>query len=93
MCVHAHARACNWIHSWPSQVDRIYISAPDVLTLVDGAGGRTVTITKTGFPDAVVWNPWVTKAARMKDFGDEEYREVCEPQCEAKASDFILSNS
>eukprot|EP00038_Savillea_parva_P003353 m.124347 g.124347 ORF g.124347 m.124347 type:complete len:110 (+) comp11151_c0_seq4:152-481(+) len=24
--------------------------------------------------DCVVWNPWVDKAARMADFGDEEWR-------------------
>lgn len=29
---------------------------------------------KRGLPDAVVWNPWVAKAAAMADFGDDEYR-------------------
>lgn len=29
---------------------------------------------KAGFPDAVVWNPWVAKAQAMADFGDEEYK-------------------
>ena len=31
-------------------------------------------IQKTGFPDAVVWNPWIDKAAGMADFGDDEYK-------------------
>lgn len=29
---------------------------------------------KGGFSDAVVWNPWVDKAAKMADFGDDEYK-------------------
>jgi hypothetical protein len=35
------------------------------------------TVLKAGFPDAVVWNPWIAKAAGMADFGDEEYKVRC----------------
>ena len=41
---------------------------------MDEARGRAVVIEKEGFPDAVVWNPWIDKAAGMGDFGDEEYK-------------------
>jgi hypothetical protein len=33
-----------------------------------------VEVRKAGFPDAVVWNPWIAKAQAMGDFGDEEYK-------------------
>ena len=42
--------------------------------VVDEGRQRAVVIQKTGFPDAVVWNPWVDKAAGMADFGDDEYK-------------------
>ncbi len=29
---------------------------------------------KQGSASAVVWNPWIDKARRMPDFGDDEYR-------------------
>lgn len=56
------------------EVDRIYLSTPDEVSVVDEAKGRNIRIQKSGFPDAVVWNPWVDKARRMEDFGDEEYQ-------------------
>ena len=44
------------------------------LQIVDKKGGKVVSIQKTNFPDAVVWNPWIDKAKGMADFGDEEYK-------------------
>lgn len=62
------------------EVDRIYKSAPGTIRIVDEAssnGPRTFHIEKSeSFPDAVVWNPWIEKARKMSDFGDEEYREM-----------------
>ncbi|CAL8469848.1 g9390 [Coccomyxa elongata] len=58
------------------EVDRIYLATPGRLEVVDEAKGRAVVIEKEGFPDAVVWNPWIEKAAGMGDFGDEEYKEM-----------------
>lgn len=60
--------------TFASEVDRIYCSAPDVIKVAGAAPGRSLTLTKAGFPDAVVWNPWVAKAQAMADFGDEEYK-------------------
>jgi D-hexose-6-phosphate mutarotase len=35
-------------------------------------------VEKQGSASTVVWNPWITKARQMPDFGDEEYeRMVC----------------
>jgi glucose-6-phosphate 1-epimerase len=54
-------------------VDRIYVNTPDTLRLVVSPT-RAFRITKTGLPDAVVWNPWAAKAQSMSDFGDDEYK-------------------
>lgn len=60
------------------ETDLIYAGAPDRLTIRDPAAARTFTIAKSGMPDVVVWNPWIEKARRMPDFGDDEYaRMLC----------------
>ncbi len=41
---------------------------------MDEGKQRAIVINKSGFPDAVVWNPWIDKAASMADFGDDEYK-------------------
>lgn len=58
------------------EIDRIYVKAPDHLKIVDKKGGKVISVQKTNFPDAVVWNPWIDKAKGMADFGDEEYKEM-----------------
>lgn len=55
------------------ETDRVYVRAPDLLTLRDHAGHRAVTIRKENMPDVVVWNPWIGKSRRMEDFGDDEF--------------------
>ena len=45
-----------------------------MLQIVDKKASRTISIHKTNFPDAVVWNPWIDKAKGMADFDDEEYK-------------------
>ena len=45
-----------------------------LLQVVDEGKKRAIQIEKEGFPDAVVWNPWIMKAAGMADFGDDEYK-------------------
>lgn len=52
-------------------LDRIYYSAPDALELREPH--RSLRIEKSGFPDAVVWNPGAAITAAKRDFapGDE----------------------
>jgi glucose-6-phosphate 1-epimerase len=60
------------------ETDRIYVNAPDILSIDDGARNQPINIHKTNMPDVVVWNPWIAKSQRMADFGDDEYlRMVC----------------
>ena len=55
------------------ETDRVYYSAASC-AVVNGTNGKAVTVEKVGFPDTVVWNPWIDRAKAMADFGDDEYR-------------------
>lgn len=59
-----------------AETDRIYLDAPPHLRVVDETNARVITLDSQDMPDAVVWNPWIAKAQRMPDFGDDEYREM-----------------
>jgi len=60
------------------ETDRIYVNAPPEIRVRDQAERRTIAITKHGFRDAVVWNPWAEKARAMGDLGEDAYpRFVC----------------
>jgi glucose-6-phosphate 1-epimerase len=59
-------------------LDRVYLGAPDLIRIRDGAGGRMLVIEKEGFADAVVWNPWIEGAAKLDDMEDDDYlRMLC----------------
>jgi glucose-6-phosphate 1-epimerase len=59
-------------------VDRIYLNAPDRVSVRDGAGRRMLILEKEGFQDLVVWNPWAVAARALTDLEDEEYRDfIC----------------
>lgn len=64
-----------------AETDRVY-AQPGTIAVVDGTGARTLTVTAQGSANAVIWNPWVAKAAAMGDFGDDEWSEmVCVETC------------
>lgn len=57
-------------------LDRIFYNAPNTLRMIDG--DRTLTIEKTGFPEAVVWNPGELGTRSRADFvAGEEHRMLC----------------
>jgi D-hexose-6-phosphate mutarotase len=61
-----------------SEVDRVYLDASGTVEIFDPRLGRKILVEKQGSASTVVWNPWITKARQMPDFGDEEYeRMVC----------------
>ncbi|KAK8574967.1 hypothetical protein V6N12_062644 [Hibiscus sabdariffa] len=55
------------------KVDKVYLSTPTKIAILDHERKRTFELRKDGLPDAVVWNPWDKKAKAMPDFGDDEY--------------------
>ncbi|GMI77820.1 hypothetical protein like AT5G57330 [Hibiscus trionum] len=62
--------------TFESEVDKIYLSTPTKIAILDHERKRTFVLRKEGLPDAVVWNPWDKKAKAMADFGDEEYKHM-----------------
>jgi glucose-6-phosphate 1-epimerase len=57
-------------------LDRIYHGAPDVIELRERH--RTLRIEKSGFADAVVWNPGSAITASKRDFAPgDEHRMLC----------------
>ena len=64
---------------------------PCLLQIEDSGKGQQIKIEKRGFPDAVLWNPWIAKSKGMADFGDEEYKVL--PKLQATATKQLHSSS
>ncbi|KAK6920030.1 Aldose 1-/Glucose-6-phosphate 1-epimerase [Dillenia turbinata] len=62
--------------TFESEIDRVYLSTPNVIAVLDHERKRTFVIRKEGLPDVVVWNPWEKKSKAIMDFGDEEYKQM-----------------
>ncbi|KAJ9162805.1 hypothetical protein P3X46_022549 [Hevea brasiliensis] len=62
--------------TFESEIDKIYLSTPTKIAILDHEKKRTFVLRKDGLPDAVVWNPWDRKAKAMADFGDDEYKHM-----------------
>ena len=58
------------------EVDRIYLDTDGPLQIDDPSLGRRIHIERGGSHSAVVWNPWIDKAAAMGDLGDDDYRHM-----------------
>jgi D-hexose-6-phosphate mutarotase len=56
-----------------AETDLVIQNCPGDAAINDPGLRRRITITKSGSNSAVVWNPWIAKAKRMPDFGDDEY--------------------
>ena len=74
------------------EVDRVYHDTESECIIEDPSWGRRVRIAKSGSRSTVVWNPWIAKAARMSDFGDDEYRAmVCVETTNADSDTIMLA--
>ncbi len=56
------------------EVDRIYTTEKTDLVLEDVALQRNTHIHSENSNTAIIWNPWINKAAAMSDFDDDEYK-------------------
>jgi glucose-6-phosphate 1-epimerase len=59
-----------------SEVDRIYLNTAHTVGIHDSSLRRKIRVAKEGSASTVVWNPWITKAKAVGDFGDEEYTQM-----------------
>ena len=59
-----------------AEVDRVYVDTPATVEIVDQAFRRRIRVAKEGSRSTVVWNPWVAKAQRLADFGNDEYLQM-----------------
>src|SRR5690606_13996128 len=55
-------------------IDNIYTSVERELLLTDGH--HAIGIAQSGFPDAVVWNPWPDGSRALADLPDDGYRHM-----------------
>ncbi|XP_076956385.1 putative glucose-6-phosphate 1-epimerase [Bidens hawaiensis] len=62
--------------TFESEVDKIYLSTPTKIAILDHEKKRTFVVRKDGLPDAVVWNPWDKRAKAIADLGDDEYKHM-----------------
>jgi len=63
--------------SFDKETDKIYYGAPSEIKIVD-SGKSTIRIQSKGFPECVVWNPWIEKAKSTADLDDDDYHKfVC----------------
>lgn len=54
-------------------IDRAYRDSPETLWLSCPEDNVRLAITKEGFRDTVVWNPWIEGAKKIGDLAPEEY--------------------
>lgn len=55
---------------FPAEVDRVYLDTQGVITIPSTG----LTIKKDNLPEAVVWNPYIEKAAGMGDLPDDAWK-------------------
>lgn len=58
------------------ETDRIYLGTPQRVTLHDAGWQRCIHLDTRGSRSAVVWNPWIDKAARLSQFADDAWQRM-----------------
>lgn len=59
------------------ETDRIYQGTPDTLVLHAPTLRRTLRLRTQGARSAIVWNPWMTKTARLSQMAPDDWRAFC----------------
>jgi glucose-6-phosphate 1-epimerase len=57
-------------------IDRAYQDSPSTISILSKGDRRRYSITKEGFSDTVVWNPWIENSKTIADFLPNEYTQM-----------------
>lgn len=60
--------------TFDGEIDRVYLSTPTKIAIIDHERKRTYELRKEGMADAVLWNPWDKKAKAIPDLADDDYK-------------------
>lgn len=58
------------------ETDRPYLDVPERLAVIDPAWRRRLCLESIGSRSAIVWNPWIDKAARLSQFADDAWQRM-----------------
>lgn len=58
------------------ETDRIYLNTPPQLSIVDPAWQRRIQLTCSGSRSAVIWNPWIDRAAQFSDMAADGWQRM-----------------
>lgn len=58
------------------ETDRIYLQVPEQLSIVDPNWNRRIRLTSSGSRSAVIWNPWIARAAELPDMADDGWQRM-----------------
>ncbi|MCX4219903.1 MULTISPECIES: D-hexose-6-phosphate mutarotase [Pseudomonas] len=59
-----------------AETDRIYLDAPPQLSIIDPAWERRIVLNTTGSRTAVIWNPWIDRAAALSDMDNDGWQRM-----------------
>lgn len=58
------------------ETDRIYLQTPPRLTIADSEWKRRILIDTQGSASAVIWNPWIERAAALPDMANDGWQRM-----------------
>ncbi|MGH8439001.1 MAG: D-hexose-6-phosphate mutarotase [Pseudomonas sp.] len=58
------------------ETDRIYLQTPEQLNIVDPNWNRRICLSSSGSRSAVIWNPWIERAAELADMADDGWQRM-----------------
>lgn len=58
-----------------AEIDNAFLNTKNAVDLIDPQMGRRIRLQKTNSSTTVVWNPWREGASRLRDLGEDEWKQ------------------